>query len=103
MVLDSSTKPLALNRVPPNLLVGSGATDFAYENGMSILHDDFLVAKGSRERWIRWKHELDRIENPDHQDHGGDMDIEYQTSVRSSPSGNRLSPKAIGSSPAASR
>jgi taspase (threonine aspartase 1) len=85
MVLDNSTKPMSLNRVPPNLLVGAGATDFAYENGMPILHADFLIAKGSKERWLRWRHDLNQLEDSDNQVLGECMDVEYQNSVRSAP------------------
>lgn len=50
---------MSLQRVPPNLLVGSGATDFAYEHGIPVLPHDFLVSAAARERWIRWKHDID--------------------------------------------
>ncbi|PGH26964.1 hypothetical protein AJ80_01348 [Polytolypa hystricis UAMH7299] len=81
MVLDTSTKPLSLNRVPPNLLVGSGATDFAYERGMPILHSDFLISPGSRERWLRWKHDLEQAELAD-KEAASQMDADYQDSMR---------------------
>ncbi|EER38260.1 asparaginase [Histoplasma capsulatum H143] len=68
LVLDVSTKPLSLNRVPPNLLVGPGATEFAYENGMPVLHADFLVSGGSRERWLRWKRDLAQVEAEESQE-----------------------------------
>ncbi|KAL2362143.1 hypothetical protein RJZ56_004975 [Blastomyces dermatitidis] len=78
LVLDVSTKPLSLNRVPPNLLVGSGATDFAYENGMPILHADFLVSGGSRERWLRWKRDLAQVEAEEAQVEEAQKDPQYQ-------------------------
>ncbi|KAK2792754.1 hypothetical protein FQN52_002816 [Onygenales sp. PD_12] len=78
LVLDVSTKPMSLNRVPPNLLVGSGATDFAYENGMPILHADFLVSTGSRERWLRWKQDLAQVETEDNSEQGNQMGTQYQ-------------------------
>ncbi|KAI9870037.1 MAG: hypothetical protein M1830_004766, partial [Pleopsidium flavum] len=62
LVLEQSTKPLSLRRVPPNLLVGQGATDFAYEQGMPVLPQDCLVSTGARERWLRWKSDLGRAE-----------------------------------------
>ena len=58
LILEHSTKPLSLRRVPPNLLVGQGATDFAFECGMPVLPNDFLVSPGARERWKRWSKEL---------------------------------------------
>ena len=58
MVLDESTKPLTLARVPPNLLVGAGATEYAYDKGVTVLPNEFLVSNSSRDRWLRWKQDL---------------------------------------------
>ncbi|KAH7085870.1 nucleophile aminohydrolase [Paraphoma chrysanthemicola] len=49
---------LSLRRVPPNLLVGQGATEFAIEMGMPILPHDALVSPAAKERWIRWRADL---------------------------------------------
>ncbi|PYH87493.1 asparginase [Aspergillus ellipticus CBS 707.79] len=59
VVLDSSTKPLSLSRVPPNFLVGQGATDFAFEHGMVVLPEDALVSAPAKERWRHWQRELE--------------------------------------------
>ncbi|KAL4890177.1 nucleophile aminohydrolase [Aspergillus ambiguus] len=67
VILDASTKPLSLQRVPPNFLVGPGATEFAYENGLIVLPHDGLVAPASRERWQRWRQELEEAEMKDRQ------------------------------------
>ncbi|PGG95214.1 hypothetical protein AJ79_10188 [Helicocarpus griseus UAMH5409] len=91
LVLDVSTRPMTLNRVPPNLLVGSGATDFAYENGMPILHADFLVSGGSRERWLRWKRDLAQVEAEESQEVDNQMDAQYQLPGRASSSRSRFS------------
>ena len=58
VILDESTKPLTLARVPPNLLVGTGATEFAYDKGVTVLPNEFLVSSNSRDRWLRWKQDL---------------------------------------------
>jgi taspase, threonine aspartase, 1 len=58
VVLDESTKPLSLARVPPNLLVGTGATEYAYGKGVTILPNEFLVSNSSRDRWLKWKQDL---------------------------------------------
>ncbi|EXJ56009.1 hypothetical protein A1O7_08940 [Cladophialophora yegresii CBS 114405] len=63
LVLEESTKPLSLQRVPPNLLVGPGATEYAAGKGIPILPDDFLVSEGAKDRWIRWKRDLERVQN----------------------------------------
>lgn len=61
-VLDHSDKQLSLRRVPPNLLVGQGASDFAYDNGIPILPYDVLVSPAARERWLRWRYDLKAVE-----------------------------------------
>ena len=46
--------------MPPNLLVGPGATDFAHEAGMTIVPPDCLVSAAAGERYARWKSDLNR-------------------------------------------
>ena len=58
LILEHSTKPLSLRRVPPNLLVGQGATDFASELGMPIVGAEYLVSAAAGERYARWKIDL---------------------------------------------
>ena len=59
IVLQESPKPLSLQRVPPNLLVGDGATDFAHEFGLPIVPNELLVSPGAKDRWQRWRKDLD--------------------------------------------
>ena len=47
--------------MPPNLLVGQGATDFAFEQGMPVLPHDYLISAGARQRWLRWKEDLEKV------------------------------------------
>ncbi|KAK5108972.1 hypothetical protein LTR62_007606 [Meristemomyces frigidus] len=63
LLLDHTTKTLSLRRVPPNLLVGQGATDFAQEHNMPVLPLDFLISPAARERWMRWKSDLIKAES----------------------------------------
>ena len=58
LVLDNSTKPLTLKRVPPNLLVGPGAIEFAFLHGMPVVPNDDLVSAAAEDRWSRWKGDL---------------------------------------------
>ncbi|KAF2842349.1 N-terminal nucleophile aminohydrolase [Patellaria atrata CBS 101060] len=58
LIYNLTMTPLSLRRVPPNLLVGQGAVDFAFEHGMSVLPYDALVSPAARERWIRWREDL---------------------------------------------
>ncbi|KIW64591.1 hypothetical protein PV04_09514 [Phialophora macrospora] len=67
LVLEESTKPLSLQRVPPNLLVGPGATDYAACKGIPILPPDFLVSEGAKDRWIKWRRDLERAQNEEAQ------------------------------------
>lgn len=57
-----SNKPLSLRRVPPNLLVGQGATDFAFEHGIPVVPHEVIVSRNARDRFIRWKEDLRRAE-----------------------------------------
>lgn len=61
-VLDKSMLHLTLRRVPPNLLVGQGAVDFACEAGVPVLPYDALISPGAHERWLRWTKDLERAE-----------------------------------------
>lgn len=62
IVLDHTTQPLLLKRVPPNLLVSQGATDFAFEQGLSVLPHDALVSPAARDRWRKWRSDLEHAE-----------------------------------------
>lgn len=42
--------------------MGSGATDFAYENRLPVLPHDALIAEGAKQRWKRWSCELRHAE-----------------------------------------
>ncbi|EED23068.1 asparaginase family protein [Talaromyces stipitatus ATCC 10500] len=59
VILDSQKKPLSLQRVPPNFLVGKGATEFAYMQGLSIVENDTLVSPTAKARWLRWQQEVE--------------------------------------------
>ncbi|POS86621.1 hypothetical protein EPUL_000597 [Erysiphe pulchra] len=58
IILNESSKTLSLRRVPPNLLVGQGAVDFAWEHGIPVVPYEMLVSKGARDRYIRWREDL---------------------------------------------
>jgi taspase (threonine aspartase 1) len=95
IILDLSSKPLSLRRVPPNLLVGQGATDFAWEQGIPVIPHDMIVSRNARDRYVRWKDDLRRAEgdrmSPGNgssvtSSQGGDdqiMDADYEERVRS--------------------
>ncbi|PYH44515.1 threonine aspartase 1 [Aspergillus saccharolyticus JOP 1030-1] len=62
-ILNTSSQPLSLARVPPNFLVGRGARDFAYDQGLVVLPPDALIAPSAKERWRRWQQELQAAEH----------------------------------------
>lgn len=65
IILEKSHEPLSLRRVPPNLLIGDGARDFAIECGMALVTNDWLISKNSNDRYLRWQEDLKRAEGPD--------------------------------------
>ncbi|KAL9017068.1 MAG: hypothetical protein Q9185_005578 [Variospora sp. 1 TL-2023] len=58
LILDYSSKPLSLRRVPPNLLAGPGATDFAESLQLPVLPHDSLISDAARARWQKWARDL---------------------------------------------
>ncbi|KAK6215869.1 SWI5-dependent HO expression protein 4 [Pestalotiopsis sp. IQ-011] len=50
MILLESHKALTLRRVPPNLLIGEGAKDFASTHGMPLVPNDWLVSRNAFDR-----------------------------------------------------
>ncbi|KAI2779244.1 N-terminal nucleophile aminohydrolase [Daldinia loculata] len=62
IILLSSNKPLSLRRVPPNLLIGEGAKEFARESGMLLVPNQFLVSRNARDRYVRWQEDMRRAE-----------------------------------------
>jgi taspase (threonine aspartase 1) len=44
--------------VPPNLLVGQGAVEFAANANMPILPHDALISDAARDRWLKWTADL---------------------------------------------
>lgn len=48
--------------MPPNLLVGPGATEFAHELLVPVVHPDLLVSPAAGDRYARWKQDLDKVE-----------------------------------------
>ncbi|KAL2185230.1 N-terminal nucleophile aminohydrolase [Thermothelomyces heterothallicus CBS 203.75] len=61
-ILDTSSQPLSLRRVPPNILVGPGAKEFAEEHALKIVRNEFLVSRNAKDRYLRWNEDLKRAE-----------------------------------------
>ncbi|KAK3989879.1 nucleophile aminohydrolase [Cladorrhinum sp. PSN332] len=62
LILDASSQPLSLRRVPPNILVGIGAKEFAEEHGMNTILNENLTSKNAKDRFLRWTEDLKRAE-----------------------------------------
>ncbi|KAI2465609.1 N-terminal nucleophile aminohydrolase [Annulohypoxylon bovei var. microspora] len=62
VILEATNKPLSLRRVPPNLLIGEGAKEFAQESDMAIVPNEHLVSRNARDRYVRWQEDLRRAE-----------------------------------------
>ena len=75
-VLEYQKERLSLRRTPPNLLVGIGAAEFAYDRGVSLVKDDYLISQPARARWLRWKHKLDLLRQKEQEDSGHFGDVE---------------------------
>ncbi|POS76214.1 threonine aspartase [Diaporthe helianthi] len=58
LILDTSLRPLTLRRVPPNILVGKGATKFGLEHGMSLVKNRALISRNAYQRYIKWCEDL---------------------------------------------
>ncbi|RDL37322.1 N-terminal nucleophile aminohydrolases (Ntn hydrolases) [Venustampulla echinocandica] len=90
VILKTSNEPLSLRRIPPNLLVGQGATDFAYEHGIPVVPHDMIVSKNARERFVRWRQDLRDAEGgrmtpstiSSHATEEEKLDREYEERVR---------------------
>ncbi len=63
LILDYSRKPLSLRRVPPNLLAGPGATDFAENLHMPVVSPNGLVSHAAQDRWLKWARDLKAAES----------------------------------------
>lgn len=52
---------MALRRIPPILLIGSGACEFAHNHGMTLASNDDMVSTNARDRWEKWTEELQSV------------------------------------------
>ncbi|TQB76947.1 hypothetical protein MPDQ_006127 [Monascus purpureus] len=98
VILNHSTIELSLNRVPPNFLVGMGATDYAYENGLVTLHDDGLISPAAKERWLRWTEELRNAHRDDETSLRTDNITPYlRRPIKMHPAHLLATPRSLGS------
>lgn len=60
LVLEQSKEPMPLDLMPPNLLVGQGAIEYAFQRKMPVVPNDYLVSAVAKQRWTRWKLALEK-------------------------------------------
>ncbi|EED81682.1 predicted protein, partial [Postia placenta Mad-698-R] len=54
-VLEHSSKPDPLGRIPPILLVSSGAVNFAKAHGLELVHPKALITPRASAEWDYWR------------------------------------------------
>ncbi|KAK6540497.1 hypothetical protein TWF694_009287 [Orbilia ellipsospora] len=59
LILERSSQPMSLKRVPPNFVVGEGAVDYAREQNFPIATSESLVAHPARIRFAKWQKEIE--------------------------------------------
>ncbi|KAK6338101.1 hypothetical protein TWF696_001572 [Orbilia brochopaga] len=59
LLLEKSSQPMSLKRVPPNFVVGEGAVDYAKDQNFPITSPDALVAHSARVRFSKWQKEIE--------------------------------------------
>ncbi|CBF90123.1 hypothetical protein AN0139.2 [Aspergillus nidulans FGSC A4] len=99
-ILEASKEPLTLHRVPPNFLVGPGATDYAYELGLVVLPHDGLISTPARQRWLQWQRELKEADSRQRARSQGSNEIDnayYRRAVRGHPTQLPASPSSTQS------
>ena len=60
LVLEQSKEPMPLKLVPPNLIVGQGAIEYAFQQKMPVVPNDYLISAFAKKRWTRWKEALEK-------------------------------------------
>ncbi|KAJ6258788.1 L-asparaginase [Drechslerella dactyloides] len=59
LILERSSQPMSLKRVPPNFVVGEGAVDYARDQQFPVSSPEALVAHSSRVRFSKWQKEIE--------------------------------------------
>ncbi|KAF3936253.1 L-asparaginase [Dactylella cylindrospora] len=58
-ILEKSSQPMSLRRVPPNFVVGEGAVDYALEHDYPVTPHEALIAHPARLRFAKWQKEIE--------------------------------------------
>ena len=49
--------------MPPNLVVGSGAVDLAFEHNVPVVPNDDMVSENAKSRWVKWREDLEKFDS----------------------------------------
>ncbi|GAB1600677.1 threonine aspartase 1-like [Argonauta hians] len=62
-IIDTQLKGLSLGRIPPSILVGRGAYDWAIKQGFNHVSDNVLITEASQKTYENYKQKLVKLEN----------------------------------------
>ncbi|KAJ5330707.1 Asparaginase family protein [Penicillium atrosanguineum] len=61
-IYDEAYRSPGMSRVPPNFIVGEGATEFAWDHNIPTIPPHALITDAARERWTIWTREIEEFE-----------------------------------------
>lgn len=61
-IYDEAYRSPGMSRVPPNFIVGEGATEFAWDHNIPTIPPHALITNAARERWTIWTREIEEFE-----------------------------------------
>ena len=68
--------------------MGEGATDFAEQFNQPIVPNEYLVSEGAKERWKRWKKDLDRAAREEQEETARKRKPSQQLETKDTPNGS---------------
>ncbi|KAJ6134030.1 hypothetical protein N7523_000352 [Penicillium sp. IBT 18751x] len=89
-IYDEAYRSPGMSRVPPNFIVGDGATEFAWAHNIPTIPPHALITNAARERWTIWTREIEEFES----EHAHSQEDSAPTWVR--PSTGHGSPMPAG-------
>ncbi|KAJ5106969.1 hypothetical protein N7456_003644 [Penicillium angulare] len=61
-IYEQAYRAPGMSRVPPNLLCGEGATDFAWNHNIVVVPSDAMITPMARSRWTDWTNDIINFE-----------------------------------------
>ncbi|KAJ5897832.1 hypothetical protein N7504_008120 [Penicillium tannophilum] len=81
-IYDKACKSPGMSRVPPNLLCGEGATNFAWNNNVVVVPNDVLISPLAGQRFKNWTFDIAEWERENPKD---EMEIQAEYLRRAKP------------------